>query len=83
MCRVRALLLRRPDGRGDFPVALQKNPLKHQESAETVQKLDMKQIDLKSKTGSKGSLSHAPLDGPQLSPDVGTTVDVIHGLLGR
>jgi hypothetical protein len=63
--------------------AMAENPPKHQEPAKAVQKLDMKKIDSKSKTGSKGSSSHAPLDGPQLSPDVGTAVDVIHGILGR
>ena len=48
--------------------AMARNRPKHQESAKAAQKLDMKKIDLKSKTGSKGSSSHAPFDGPQLSP---------------
>ena len=58
--------------------AMAENPPKHQQSTKPVQK-----VDTKSKTGSKGSSSRAPLNEQQLSPDVGTAVDIIHGILGR
>jgi hypothetical protein len=58
--------------------AMAENPPKHSQSTKPIQK-----VDTKSKTGSKGSSSRAPLNEQQLSPDVGTAVDIIHGILGR
>ena len=58
--------------------AMAENPPKLQQSTKPVPK-----VDTKSKADSKGSSSHVPINGQQLSPDVGTAVDVIHGILGR
>jgi hypothetical protein len=58
--------------------AMAEDPPKHQQSAKPVPK-----VDTKFKTGSKGSSPHAPLHEQQLSPDIGTAIDVVHGILGR
>ena len=58
--------------------AMAEDPPKHQQSTKPVQK-----VDTKSKTGSKGTSPHAPLIEQRVSPDVGTAVDIIHGILGR
>ena len=58
--------------------AMAGDPPKHQQSTKPVPK-----VDTKSKTGSKESSSHAPLHEQQLSPDVGTAIDIVHGILGR
>ena len=58
--------------------AMAGDPPKHQQSTKPVPK-----VDTKSKTGSKESSSHTPLHEQQLSPDVGTAIDIVHGILGR
>jgi hypothetical protein len=58
--------------------AMAGDPPKHQQSTKSVPK-----IDTKSKTGSKESSPHAPRDERPLSPDVGTAIDIVHGILGR
>ena len=57
--------------------AMAEDPPKHQQSTKPVPK-----VDTKFKTGSKGSSSHTPLH-EQVSPDVGTAIDIVHGILGR
>jgi hypothetical protein len=63
--------------------AMAESPPKQQQSAKPAQKLDVKKLDLKSKTGSKGSSSNSPVNEQLLSPGVGTAVDIVHGILGR
>jgi hypothetical protein len=58
--------------------AMAGDPPKPPQSTKPVQK-----VDAKSKTGSKESSPHAPRDERPLSPDVGTAIDIVHGILGR
>jgi hypothetical protein len=58
--------------------AMAGDPPKHPQSTKPVQK-----VDTTSKIGSKESSFHAPRDGQPLSPDVGTAIDIVHGILGR
>ena len=58
--------------------AMAGDPPKPPHSTKPVQK-----VDTKSKTGSKESSPHAPRDERPLSPDVGTAIDIVHGILGR